>query len=223
MAVQSVPNEKSLRKPASPSSRVTFVRWLRKVHGWIGLWGAVMGFLLGVTGILQNHRSMMKISIAAPSVSSLSVAVPDPVPATPKDLASFLETTLKLDRPARRALSEPSRQVTWNGQSVTQPEQWQIHFQAPHYVVDAQYVKGANVVTVTHKDQGLLATLENMHKGEGVNAGWILFADSIAGAFIVLSITGVLLWTELNRRKVIGASIFGVALITAIVLGTLTI
>jgi len=66
------------------------------------------------------------------------------------------------------------------------------------------------------RDQGLLATLEGLHRGNGVNLGWVLFADSIAGSLIFLSITGVLLWTEMNRRKVIGASIFSIALITAI-------
>jgi len=52
--------------------------------------------------------------------------------------------------------------------------------------------------------------------GDGVNVGWILFADSIAGSLIFLSLTGVLLWTQMNRRKMIGATIFSVAVITAV-------
>ena len=38
------------------SRRATFVKWLRKVHGWIGLWGAALGLLFGTTGFLLNHR-----------------------------------------------------------------------------------------------------------------------------------------------------------------------
>ncbi|CAN7700405.1 hypothetical protein [Caballeronia sp. LjRoot31] len=57
-----------------------------------------------------------------------------------------------------------------------------------------------------------------MHRSEGAGVGWILFADSIAGSLILLSLTGVLLWTELTRRKTIGASIFVVSLVTMIVL-----
>jgi hypothetical protein len=37
--------------------RATFIRWLRKVHGWVGLWGAALGLLFGVTGFLLNHRA----------------------------------------------------------------------------------------------------------------------------------------------------------------------
>jgi hypothetical protein len=31
--------------------------------------------------------------------------------------------------------------------------------------------------------------------------GWILLTDTIAGSFILLSLTGVLLWTQLHRTK----------------------
>ena len=35
--------------PANPRpSRATFLKWLRKMHGWIGLWGAALGLLFGV-------------------------------------------------------------------------------------------------------------------------------------------------------------------------------
>ena len=32
----------------------------------------------------------------------------------------------------------------------------------------------------------------------GVNAFWVLLSDSIAGSLILLSITGLLLWTQLR-------------------------
>ena len=43
------------------SRRGIFLKWLRKTHAWIGLWGAALGLLFGITGILQNHRSILKI------------------------------------------------------------------------------------------------------------------------------------------------------------------
>ncbi|MDP1636665.1 MAG: PepSY-associated TM helix domain-containing protein [Candidatus Nitrotoga sp.] len=50
-------------------------------------------------------------------------------------------------------------------------------------------------------------TLNNLHKGNGVGIPWILFADTIAGSIILLSLTGVVLWTQLNRRRMIGIGI----------------
>src|SRR5690349_20141788 len=33
----------------------SLLKWLKRVHAWLGLWGAVLGLLFGVTGILLNH------------------------------------------------------------------------------------------------------------------------------------------------------------------------
>ena len=38
------------------SRRATFLKWLRKMHGWIGLWGAALGLLFGVSGILLQRK-----------------------------------------------------------------------------------------------------------------------------------------------------------------------
>ena len=46
------------------SQRAVFLKWLRKTHGWIGLWGEAIGLLFGVTGILQNHRTVLKMPAA---------------------------------------------------------------------------------------------------------------------------------------------------------------
>ena len=54
------------------SRRATFVKWLRKVHGWVGLWGAVLGLLFGTTGFLLNHRAgPLKVSTGEPQVSQM--------------------------------------------------------------------------------------------------------------------------------------------------------
>src|SRR5471032_512139 len=115
----------------SRSRRSTFLKWLRKVHGWIGLWGAVLGLLFGVTGILQNHRATMKIKVGGPSVSTIQVAMPTPPPKSPNELAQYLQAELKLDRPAERVTREKAKPVTWGDQSVIQPEHWVIRFIAP--------------------------------------------------------------------------------------------
>ncbi len=200
------------------SRRSLFLKWLRRIHGWIGLWGAVLGLLFGVTGFLQNHRATMKIKVGGPVVSTVHVPVPAEPLKSPRELAAYLRTELKLDRPSERSTREPAKPVTWGDQSVIQPERWEVRFIAPDYLVNAEYWKGGTFIDVERRDQGIVATLENLHRSTGASVGWILFADSIAGSLILLSLTGVILWTELNRKRTIGASIFIVSLIAAIVL-----
>ncbi len=101
---------------------------------------------------------------------------------------------------------------------MTQPEHWTIRFIAPRYLITAELWKGSNMVSVERRGSGVMNTLEGLHRAEGAKAGWILLADSFAGAMLLLSLTGVLLWTELHRRKMIGATILIVSIGAALVL-----
>jgi hypothetical protein len=49
--------------------------------------------------------------------------------------------------------------------------------------------------------------------------GWVLLIDTLAGSIILLSLTGVLLWTELNKRKTVGAVIVMASIIAMVCLG----
>jgi hypothetical protein len=198
--------------------RGTFLKWLRKMHSWVGLWGALLGLMFGLTGIFQNHRAILKIGTPAPQVSNMQMTLPDPAPRTPAEMGAWLQRELNLSKPVERVQREPAKPVAWGDKSVMQPEHWQLSFRAPQYVVQAEYWAGAGQVSVRRIQPGLLATLQNLHRGNGVGAGWVLLADTLAGGMILLSITGVLLWTGLNRRRTVGAAILGVSIVTTLVL-----
>src|SRR4051812_12573063 len=65
------------------SRRAVFLKWLRKTHLYVGLWGAALGLLFGATGILLNHRSVMKIPIE----KSVQKTAQLPLPAQPFESA----------------------------------------------------------------------------------------------------------------------------------------
>jgi hypothetical protein len=189
------------------SRRSVFLKWLRKMHGWIGLWGATLGLLFGVTGILQNHRTIMKIPAVQVQETTLQVPLPDPVPVDVKKMADWLQQELALDNAATRTRSEPSRPVAWGDKALKQPERWSVTFNSPRTNLQAEYWVGNSFVTVKRNDNNVFGTLSNLHKGTGVGLGWILLADTLAGSIILLSLTGVLLWSQLNRRRLIGTGI----------------
>ena len=191
------------------SRRATFLKWLRKTHGWIGLWGAAIGLLFGLTGILLNHRAVLKIPAVKMQETMLQIAVPTPAPTNTKALASWLQQELMIDRPATRQRVEPARFVEWGDKTVKQPEHWSVTFNSPGANLQAEYWVGNQYVNVKRSDQNLFGTLTNLHKGNGVGIPWVLLADTLAGSIVLLSLTGFVLWTQLNRRRMIG---FGISL-----------
>jgi hypothetical protein len=201
--------------PPAPSRRAIVLKWLRKMHGWIGLWGAVLGLLFGGTGILLNHRDVLRIPAAQARESTVQVPLPSPAPATPQALAAWLKSSLKLEPEPRRVLMEPARPVAWGDRSVQQPARWSASFPSPSGNVQAEYWVGNSYVTLKRSDANLFATLGNLHKGVGMGVGWVLLVDTLAGSIILLSLSGVVLWALTTRQRAIGVAIGAASLLAA--------
>ena len=207
---------------ANPASlrlkrRLTFVRWVRKTHGWFGLWGALLGLMTGVSGVWLNHRAVMKLPLPDQQQTSTQVALPDPRPQTAEQMATWLQQALQLERPANNMRIERARPVPWaerggDVKPAMQPERWSFNLGGPNKVFQVEYWVGNKSASVRTPDNGFIATLTNLHKGVGMPVPWILLIDTLAGSLIFLSISGAILWWETNRRRRLGMAIFGTAI-----------
>jgi hypothetical protein len=207
---------------AKHSRRAVFVLWLRKAHGWIGLWGATLGLLFGTSGIWLNHRNVLQLPPVAQQRTNSQLALPDPAPADAQALAVWLQSALQLDAPANNIKVDPARPVAWaeaktearpEGQpKLMQPEHWTIMFGGPHTQIMAETWAGNRSVGIRHVDTGFIGTLMNLHKGVGMSVPWILLVDTLAGSLILLSLSGLVLWVMTHRRRTLGVMIFGAAL-----------
>jgi uncharacterized protein len=217
---------------ALPSNRVNrrlaFVRWVRRTHGWFGLWGALLGLMAGTSGIWLNHRSVMKLELPDQQQTNTQLAIPDPRPETANAMAAWLQQMLKVDRPATSVRVERSRPVPWaerggpertgEGRPPMQPERWTFVFGGPNKVMQVEYWVGNRSAGVRTTQNGFIATLTNLHKGTTMPASWILLIDTLAGAMIFLSLSGVILWWETHRRRLAGMVIFGVSVAATVAL-----
>jgi hypothetical protein len=188
-------------------SRGAFLKWLRRTHAWIGLWGAALGLLFGTTGILLNHRAVMKIPAAKVEQTEIQLPLTGPQPGSPQALAQWLRQTLGLAAGEAHITQESAKTVIWNGAPLRQPARWQIAVRTPQRFVQAEYWEGNAFVSVRRGEANLFALLTNLHKGSGMRAGWILPADTLAGGLIVLCLTGLLLWTRLHGGRLAAAGL----------------
>ena len=210
------------------------MRWLRKTHGWIGLWGAALGLLFGFSGIWLNHRAVLKLPPVLQQRSQVQLALPEPAPVNTQEMMQWLQDAVGLKSEAGSVRVDAARPLAWIERSGTkpgaapeassamkpmmQPERWVFNFGGPSMMVQAEYWQGNRSVSVSTTANGFIATLTNLHKGVGMSVPWILLIDTLAGSMIFLSISGVILWTQMNRRRVIGASIFSASIALILVL-----
>ncbi len=208
---------------------IVFVRWVRKTHGWFGLWGALLGLIAGLSGIWLNHRAVMKIELPDQQQVNTRIALPDPVPATAEAMAAWLRMELKANGPPFNQRVERARPAPWvenprpagadAPRSPMQPERWTFNFGGPNKIFQVEYWAGNKSASLRTTTNGVIATLTNLHKGTGMPAAWILLIDTLAGSLILLSISGVILWIDTNRRRLIGLSILAVAVTVTVALG----
>jgi hypothetical protein len=201
------------------STRTHIVIWLRRTHGWIGLWGATLGLLFGFSGIWLNHRAVLPLQPALERHNQ-QLPLPDPAPADAAALAVWLQSSLSLPRAASVVRVEPAKPAPWaergaGAATAMQPEHWTISFNAPAALVQAEYWVGNRTVGVRRTDNGLVATLANLHKGVGMPMAWILLVDTLAGSLILLSLSGLSLWMLTRRRRALGLAILGLAFASA--------
>ena len=192
------------RPPRRRWTRVAFLRALRRVHVWLGLWGALLGMGFGATGILLNHRAVLRLPVAQTARSAMQLPLPDPRPETPDAFAAWARAALGMARPAEQTTVERAHDVAWGEAVVRQPERWQARFEAARRSVQVEWFRGNAAATVRRADADLLASLTRLHKGQGAGVGWVLLADSVAGSIVLLAASGLLLWTRLEARRCVG-------------------
>lgn len=189
--------------------RVCVIKWLRRTHGWFALWGSVVGMLFGATGILMNHRAVMKIPAVQVERSTIQLPLGEARPGTPAELASWLQAHLALEKSPAHIETQSSRPTEWGGRTVVQPEQWKILFTAPQRTLQAEYWVGNRFVTVKRTEGNVFYLLTRLHMSQGVHPGWILLADTISGSLIVLAVTGLLLWSRLHGPRLAALGLLG--------------
>ena len=193
--------------------------WLKRVHAWTGFWGALLFFILGVSGILLNHRSIMEIDTGKPvEVSALELAVPAGTIESADELGAWAKKEFNLASEPREPRGRPAgpKTVSFMGKDRSQPKKWEQQFNHPNGRLTVEYVEGAGTVFVHQNAQNLWGFIKNLHKGSGLGVAWVLFLDTIAGALIAMTITGFLLWSRLHGGRLVALGIIASSIAAAL-------
>ncbi len=195
------------------------VLWLGRVHGWIGLWGALLGLLFGVSGFVLNHREVLGLELMTYQPSYQRIAVPAAVGASEQALTAWLPEGLGVP-PAAVGLPNAGQANARQGNArqgrpMVPPvdadgrQRWVAMLNTPTTRIEVSYWQGDPYAEVKRETANTFAALARLHKGTGLGAGWVLFADTLAGAMVALTLTGVLLWTEMHSRRLLAVALIG--------------
>ncbi len=90
-----------------------------------------------------------------------------------------------------------------------------LSYRGPGYAADVSIDVTANTYSVTIERQGLIAVLNDLHKGRSTSSTWGMVIDVAGGVLVLTAIAGLTLQIALRRRRTS-------ALVVAAVGGALT-
>ena len=225
-----------------------FLVWLRRSHGWLGIWGAVAGILFGLTTIAMVHANIFRTGEDTRTVVQLPVngAAIDSV----DDLGAFVKAELGLrtewrqprNAPSTAALSEsgtaggpgPAGAAPVSatgamgsggrrgggavGAQINQPV-FITQFTSPQRTLDLRYVADNQYIQIVDTERGFFETMNRLHRGNGAQLGWTLLGDAFSGALIVLALSGVLLWSRMDGSRLLAIGLGSAGLLAVVYFG----
>jgi hypothetical protein len=159
----------------------------RTLHLYLSLLAFLTLLFFAVTGLTLNHPEWFGEG-------------------TPRKLSGTLPHAPYLDgdRPNWLRLAEDLRALGLRGQVADHGESGELtwlSFRAPGYAADAEVDPKTGAYRLVVTDHGLVAVLNDLHKGRDTPGSWKAFLDISALFLALVSLTGLLLGVILPRTR----------------------
>jgi hypothetical protein len=213
------------RAPAHPFRRrlnIRFAKLMRWLHIYMSMFSLAVVLFFSVTGITLNHPgwfynaaeghseaegelNLQWLHRSAPASSSVGDAQGDPAQEVAKlEVVEHLRSTHQI----RGALAE----------FRVDENECLVSFKGPGYSADAFIDRESGHYRLAQSYHGLVAVLNDLHKGRDTGAVWSVLIDVAAVLMTAISLTGLVLLFYLKLRRVPGVivALVGTALVVVL-------
>ena len=199
-------------------------RVIRQLHLWVGAWGALAAILFGLSGFLQNHRTILKLPQGeSVELSKADIEVPEAARATPEALRDWLRDVQHIPIDSMRVQPGSEAGVQRGGEASAMRSRagarWTFNGGNARITWTVEYTPGTGTVQMRNSEQTPLAIMSRLHKGVGGGVAWILLGDSFALAMIALGVSGIYMWARGRSAKQMLLSVFAVAVVVLLLIG----
>lgn len=209
---------------ASPRRKGALHRWIRRIHLWIGAWGALAAVLYGTTGLIMSHRMGENAWPQGESaeIGRTTLAVPAEARTSAEALSLWLRDTQGLDTQTIRKPKpggeggKPREGGAPRKGEGRGPSGWSLSGGTASASWSLEYAPGADTAELKHTRHSPLAAFTRLHKAVAGGDGWRLLGDSFAIGMILLGLSGLLLWARGRTPKQMLVSVFGASLVATL-------
>ncbi|GAB2846740.1 PepSY-associated TM helix domain-containing protein [Hymenobacter ruber] len=180
-------------KPKSVAKKRT-ASWSRWLHVYLSMLSFLVVLFFSVTGITLNHADWFDGQEVETKRTGTLPAAWVNVPDTARINKLAIVERLRSQYALRGAVSE----------FRMEDEQCSVSFKGPGYSADAFINRKDGTFELTELRQGLVAVLNDLHKGRDSGAGWSWVIDLSAGFLTLVSLSGLVMLFFLKNKRVRG-------------------
>lgn len=203
---------------APPRRKGALHRWIRRIHLWIGAWGALAAVLYGTTGLIMSHRMGENAWPQGESaeIGRTTLAVPAEARTSAEALSLWLRDTQGLDAQTIRKPKPGGEGGKPREGERRGPSGWSLSGGTASASWSLDYAPGADTAELKRTHHSPLAAFTRLHKAVAGGDGWRLLGDSFAIGMILLGLSGLLLWARGRTPKQMLVSVFGASLVATL-------
>jgi hypothetical protein len=193
---------------------IRFAYWMRWLHIYMSMFGLAAVMFFGVTGLTLNHPDwfLSEMTRHAEIEGTIPPALLNRAGAPEGDDPSLQVAKLEVVEMLRNAHRIHGALTDFQVDEV----ECSITFKGPGYAADVLVDRETGRYELTQSSFGLVAVLNDLHKGRDTGFAWSLLIDVSAILVTLIALTGLILLFYLKLRRVPGVVIAVVGTIAVI-------
>jgi len=178
------------------------LKWARTLHVYFTLFGFALLFFFAATGFMLNHEDWFRPT--EPYRTSNEGTMPSKFLGAELDRLGIVES-LRKDFAARGEVDSFDEDKEFDGDNEI--DRVRVTFKSPGYFAEAKIRRDNGSTTVLHESFGIVGIALDLHRGKTSGEAWAFVIDGVSILFVIISITGLILWSSLKSRAQHGLAV----------------
>lgn len=188
-----------------------FLGWCRTLHVYLTMFALLLILFFAGTGFMLNHESWFGLD--STHTTTATVQLPEDLLKNPAgkrlEIVEFLRAQPGVS--GMMASFEPT-------EIKPQDEELRITFKGPGKVTDAVIQLPSGKIDLNFERHGVLGIMTDLHKSTDAGESWKRLVDVTAITLILGSLTGLVLFLSLPKRRKLGFTVLGLGTACGILL-----
>lgn len=176
----------------SPIYRAT-LRYSRVIHTYLSMLAIVLFMFFGTTGFLLNHPAWFGVDATHTTESKITI---------PADVLASKDKLTLVECLRARGASGAVEKFDWPEEG----EPFHVSFKSPRSQCDADITVPGGETRLTIESHGFTGLMTRLHTSREAGPVWQLLVDATAILLLLVSLTGLILWQSLPKRRMIGTA-----------------